>query len=129
MLAIHILRHAVICLQTSSFPLEVTMHPTMTSSNTIEIAAKGTTPLKYQWFSGKKKLTDGARFEGTETSKLVIKYTSSPSEGCYKCTVQDKHEKSTSSNEIGKPVLCVHFNFKVRRYGDCLHNLMYYAVL
>lgn len=105
-ITIFFILHVIVLLQTSAIPLEVTMHPTMTSSNTIEITASGTTPLKYQWYSGKKKITDGARFEGTETARLVIKYTSSPSEGCYKCIVQDKHEKSLSSNEIGKPALC-----------------------
>ena len=98
----------VVILQTSSIPLKFTLHPTMKSSNTVEVTAEGTTPLKYQWYSSKKKLTDGTQFEGAETSRLVIKYTTSPSEGCYMCTVQDKHKKSMSSREIGKLVLQTH---------------------
>ena len=113
-ITIFFILHVIVLLQTSAIPLEVTMHPTMTSSNTIEITASGTTPLKYQWYSltDNKKLTDGARFEGTETSRLVIKYTSSPSEGCYECRVEDKHNKSISSDSIGMPLLCM-YSFKL----------------
>ena len=94
-------QHLAHLFQSSDIPLAVTRHPTMTSSNTIEISAEGTTPLKYQWYQDDKELRDGPDFDGSRTSKLSIKTTDSPSEGCFKCRVKDKHGKSISSDIIG----------------------------
>ena len=75
----------------------------MTSNNSIEIIAKGTTPLKYQWFLDEEKLTrDDDGYEGSTTSRLVITNSDSLSEGCYKCEVKDKYGKSIISDHIGK---------------------------
>ena len=79
------------------------MPPTMTSNNSIEIIAEGTTPLKYQWFLDEEELTiDDGDYEGSTTARLVIKNSDSLSEGCYKCEVTDKFGESLVSDHIGK---------------------------
>ena len=94
--------------QIPNVPLEIVKQPTLIADRTIEVSARGITPLKYQWLLGETDgdnfgdiPTDSEHFKDSSTDRLIIQNPRFLHEGSYKCRVMDKNGDIMSS-PIGK---------------------------
>ena len=90
-----------VLLQDPNVPIDIIKQPVI-SENLLEVSAIGNTPLKYQWVLEEKRPIDGDNYEGTNTSRLVIKKASLQDEGCYHCEIKDEVDNVAKSATIGK---------------------------
>ena len=88
-------------MQDPKVPIEIIKQPVI-YENVLEVSAIGNTLLKYQWFLEGKRVKDGDNYEGTNTSRLVIKKASLQEEGCYHCEMKDEVDNVAKSATIGK---------------------------
>ena len=94
--------------QIPNVPLEIVKQPTLIA-DTIEVSARGITPIKYQWLLRETDdddfediPTDSKDFIDSTTDRLVIQNPRFLHEGSYKCRVVDKNGDIMSSPIIGK---------------------------